>query len=145
MRTLAILLIGLMLVGTAEARPRHRPGPPGPRVGLRVVINPWAFGYAPAPRAGWVWVDGQYAPDGTWIPGYWRPAVDQPGWIWVPGHWDGGSYVEGYWREASRDGFVWVDGYYEGGRWVPGYWEPVAPPPPPGPPPQPDTTHHPYE
>lgn len=151
----AVLVFGLLSLlapAMAEARPRVRAVVPVP--GIRVVINPWAPGYAPAPRPGWVWVEGHYDEDGNWIPGYWRPAFDRPGYVWVPGHWNGAVYVDGYWREADRPGFVWVEGHYEGNRWVPGYWAPAPPPAPPPPPegegevpviPAPGDVHHDYE
>lgn len=34
----------------------------------------WVEGYwREEVRPGWVWLDGDYAEDGTWIPGYWAP------------------------------------------------------------------------
>ena len=137
-----------LLAGTAEARPRVHWRVVVPAPAVRVVVNPWMFGYRPAPRPGWVWVEGYYAQDGTWVPGYWAPAQPRPGYAWVPGYWDGDRYVEGYWREAGRPGFVWVDGYYDRGRYNPGYWAPAGgpPPPPEGPPPEPEApVYHPYE
>ena len=114
---------------------------------IRVVVNPWAYGYHPAARSGWTWVEGYYAPDGAWIPGYWSPAYERPGYAWVPGYWEGDRYLEGYWREVARPGSVWVDGYYDRGRWVAGYWAPAAPPvePPPPPAASPEPVFHEYE
>lgn len=124
---LVLFLVALVVPATAHARPRVRVVLPFPAV--RVVINPWAPGYVPASRPGWVWVEGHYDAAGTWIPGHWAPAFERPGYVWVPGHWSGALYIDGYWREAQRPGFTWVDGQYEGNRWVPGYWAPEAPPP----------------
>jgi hypothetical protein len=130
-----LLLAGIALPQAAEARPHHHPHvrvvTPAPRVS--VVVSPWAYGYRPAPRTGWVWVEGHYDRDSVWIPGYWMPAQPRPGYAWVAGHWEGDRYLEGYWREIERPGYVWVEGYYDrAGRWVVGYWGPaVAPPPPP--------------
>ena len=132
---LTVMTALLLVPATAAARPRHHGGHhvaphvrvmvPGPS--LRVVVNPWAIGWAPAPRTGWVWVEGQYDQAGRWVPGYWSPGYARPGYAWVAGHWDGPTYVEGYWREMSRPDAVWMDGYYEGSRWVDGYWAPNAP------------------
>lgn len=34
----------------------------------------WVEGYwREEVRPGWVWLEGDYAEDGTWIPGYWAP------------------------------------------------------------------------
>lgn len=161
--TLIAILLGLATVPSiAEARP-HRPPPawrvvvPAPRV--RVYVGPWAVGYAPAPRPGWVWVPGHYDAASRWMPGHWRPAVTRPGWAWVAGYWVGDEYVDGYWREQARPGSVWVDGYYnDDGQWVAGYWAPAnssdarrdaAPQAPSEPPPEPPTdggdVHHDYE
>lgn len=153
MRTalLTVLAATLLLPAVAEARPRHAPAHrPAPHVrvvpvapAVRVVVSPWMFGYRPAPRTGWVWVDGYTTADGAYMPGYWAPATPRPGYDWVPGHWEGDRYVEGYWREAYRPGFTWVDGYYDRGQWIDGYWAPLAPPPPE--PPPPGAVHHDYE
>jgi hypothetical protein len=74
----------------------------------------------------WVWVDGHYNEDGSYIPGHWRPVADGPdGYVWEPGFFDGTVWVEGYWRPARRDGYRWVvatynsDGIYEAGFWDP--------------------------
>jgi hypothetical protein len=144
MRYLFALLLAVALMPSfAEARPRRYVRVVRPPA-VRVVVNPWAYGYHPAARDGWSWVEGYYAPDGTWIPGYWSPNYERPGYAWVPGYWEGDRYVDGYWREAQRPGFVWVDGYYDRGRWVAGYWAPSAPPPPAPPPPAPAEVHHDY-
>jgi len=90
--------------------------------GVRVVIDPWAPGYRPGPRAGWAWVDGYRDSWGNWVPGYWVPSYSRVGYTWVPGYWEGRVYVDGYWRPASRVGYRWVDGYYSGGRWIAGRW-----------------------
>lgn len=130
MRFLSVLLLTTLLAPSlAEARPRAHVRFVLPAPSVRVVLNPWAYGYRPGPRAGWVWVEGYYAQDGTWIPGYWSPAYQRPGYVWVPGHWEGDRYLDGYWREVARPGWTWVDGYYDrGGRWVQGYWAPAGPP-----------------
>lgn len=170
-RLLMIALIGLMAY-PAEAGRRARPR--GHSHGhafvhapaVRVYVGPWAPSYAPAARAGWVWVPGNYV-GVRWYPGYWRPAVARLGWLWVAGYWDGGVYVDGYWREEGRSGQTWVDGYYDDDdRWVPGYWAPAnsqdarrdsavsAPPndevtvpdaPPPEPPSTGGTVYHDYD
>lgn len=162
--TLALILALVGIPSAAEARPpRARPPAwrvvvPAPRV--RVYVGPWAVGYVPAPRAGWVWVPGHYTASSRWMPGHWRPASTRPGWAWVPGYWVGDEYVDGYWRESARPGAAWVDGYYnEDGQWVSGYWAPAnsadarrdaeqgAPPsePPPEPPTEGGDVHHDYE
>lgn len=91
---------------------------------LHVYVGPWTASYAPAARAGWVWVGGHYSAS-RWLPGYWRPSVARAGWLWVAGYWAGSVYVDGYWREEARSQQVWVDGYYDDDdSWVPGYWAP---------------------
>jgi hypothetical protein len=148
MRTSVIaVVLGLLTAsGTAEARPRYHHVRVAPRVGVHIVLNPWAPTYVPDVRDGWVWVEGYYDAHGEWIPGYWRPVGERAGWAWVPGYWQGESYMEGYWREVNRPGYAWVDGYYDHGQYVPGSWEPAGPPPPPNaPPPPPGDVHHDYE
>lgn len=141
--TLALVLASGLVSNPAEARPHVRVVVPAPRV--HVVISPWAYGYRPVPRPGWVWVDGHYADGGVWVPGYWMPSRPRPGYAWVPGHWEGDRYVDGYWRELNRPGFTWMDGYYDrAGRWHEGYWAPVGPPPPPAPPEPPGNVYHDY-
>jgi len=68
-----------------------RPEPPA-----AVVVRP------PAPRPGYVWIDGE--------------------WIWRGGHY---VYQRGYWAEPRR-GHAWVAGRWErhgnGWTWRKGYW-----------------------
>ena len=98
-----------------------------PRVAFRVVIDPWAVSYAPAPRPGYVWQSG-YSVHGRWIPGHWVPAYSRAGSVWVSGHWEGRDYVDGYWRSYDRPGYVWIDGDYDGrGSWRDGYWSEGGP------------------
>lgn len=139
---LLVVFATLALSTSAEARPRR--GAPPHRRAPHVVISasPWVFGYVPAPRAGWVWVDGHYTARRVWSPGYWRPVELRAGWVWTAGYWDGPAYVDGTWREEAREGWVWVDGTYDdGGHWVPGHWDAVstAAPPPPAAPTLPDS------
>jgi hypothetical protein len=85
--------------------------------------------WRPPYRDGWVWVDGYYTSYGYWVPGRWRPTTPAPryGYVWANGGWDGGAYVDGYWRPESRSGWEWVEGYYlEDGTWVWGYWRPTT-------------------
>jgi hypothetical protein len=74
----------------------------------------------------WVWIDGHYNEDGSYIPGHWRPVADAPdGYVWEPGFFDGQVWVEGYWRPARRDGYHWVAATYDGdGIYDAGYWDP---------------------
>lgn len=130
----AAVAMSLLSANTASAYPRRPPphprpayGAPGP--GVVIALNPWAFGYVPAPRPGWIWVAGHYDARHVWFPGYWQPASPRAGWAWVPGFWDGPIYVEGRWREDSRPGWGWVEGYYDNGRWVEGHWEAIGPGP----------------
>ncbi|MDP2313983.1 MAG: hypothetical protein Q8P41_13835 [Pseudomonadota bacterium] len=75
----------------------------------------------------WVWVDGGYRSDGSYVPAHWRPATAPPaGFIWEAGFWDGESWVEGFWRPASRRNYDWVSARYLGdGTYEAGYWEPT--------------------
>ncbi|MFZ5477648.1 MAG: hypothetical protein ACOZNI_12800, partial [Myxococcota bacterium] len=78
-------------------------------------------------RDGWVWVDGYYLEDGTYVWGHWEPAGDGPdGYVWEPGFWDGEVWVEGFWRPEFRAGYRWVSSWYDDdGVYHAGYWEPV--------------------
>ena len=53
---------------------------------------------------------------------------DNDDYVWVEGHYGvDGEWIEGYWRERSKDGFVWVEAYVdENGYDVPAHWEPVT-------------------
>ena len=99
-------------------------------------VDPWATGWAPPRRTGWQWVGGHWSRYGYWVPGHWSPVRTAPVWsratyrvdyVYVPGWWVRDTYVEGYWRSASRsDGrWVWVDGRYVDGVHVWGHWEPL--------------------
>ena len=117
MRFLSVLLLTTLLAPSlAEARPRAHVRFVLPAPSVRVVLNPWAYGYRPGPRAGWVWVEGYYAQDGTWIPGYWSPAYQRPGYVWVPGHWErqraNSTWVDGRW-ELQGNYYVWVEGRWD--------------------------------
>src|SRR5215470_18039566 len=59
---------------------------------------PPAYYYTPAPRDGYVWIDGNW---------YWNSGA----WAWAPGYW-----------VVGRPGFVYVQGSWVGHRWNPGYW-----------------------
>jgi hypothetical protein len=100
----------------------NRPPPPGPNYwwdGTVWVVLP------PAPPHT-VWVPGHSAPDGTWVVGYFKyigPVAE--GKVWVVGHWEGHTWVPGYFRTAVNRGHVWVPGHYAKGRWVRGRWKAV--------------------
>ncbi len=132
------LAVGL-LAGTASAHPRHRGSRAArsPSYGARHYAhgrhavrsygyvgyaNPWSATWVPTARPGWSWVGGRYDRYGYWIPGAWRPLAARPGYVWVSGFWDGGAWIDGYWRPATRYGYRWVDGAYDRGVWVDGYW-----------------------
>jgi hypothetical protein len=61
---------------------------------------PPAYYYAPEPRPGYVWVEGNW---------YWNS--DQ--WAWRHGHWI-----------SARPGYVWMQGAWRDHTWYPGYWRP---------------------
>lgn len=117
----------------------------------------WVEGFWRATeREGFVWVDGEYAPDGSYLMGHWLPEEPWPsGMTWEAGFWDGTTWVSGFWRPQHRGGFawvparfgadgirengfwepvedvpgsVWVPGWFDGTGWVPGYWESVESP-----------------
>ena len=110
------------------------PTRPVPRAGYVFVPGWWigdvyVEGYyrvPDRPDGDWVWIDGHYNEDGSYIPGHWRPVADAPdGYVWEPGFFDGQVWVEGYWRPARRDGYHWVAATYEGdGIYDAGYWDP---------------------
>lgn len=100
-------------------------------VAFTFEVQPWVVTWAPPPRAGWVWEPGYWSPMGFWVPGHWQPLSPPPSlyptaaYVYVPGWWQGGIYVEGYWRLAERGGWSWVDGYYlADGTYVAGHWAP---------------------
>jgi hypothetical protein len=92
--------------------------------------NVYVSGYyrvAERDHGSWRWVDGAYAPDGTYVPGHWRPTSAAPdGYLWEPGFFDGEVWVEGYWRPAARAGYRWVPARTtDEGVWCGGYWDPI--------------------
>ena len=120
----ALAFVALPAEAGHRPRPRARPHVYVHAPAARIYVGPWAATYAPAARAGWVWVAGYYH-GARWFPGYWRPAAARVGWLWVAGYWADSTYVDGYWREENRGGQAWVDGYYDDdNNWVPGYWAP---------------------
>lgn len=79
-------------------------------------------------RPGFVWVDGYYLDDGSYVRGWWAPEGGAPraGYVWEGGYWDGEYWVEGFWRPSSRPGYRWVSSWLdEEGVFHSGYWEPV--------------------
>ena len=112
----------------APTRPVPRAGyvfVPGWWIGDVYIEGYWRI--PDRPDGDWVWIDGHYNEDGSYIPGHWRPVADAPdGYVWEPGFFDGQVWVEGYWRPARRDGYHWVAATYEGdGIYDAGYWDPV--------------------
>lgn len=86
------------------------------------VFDPYDPGYAPAPRADYIWFPGRYDEYGYFIPGYWKPVAPRVGFLWAPGYWVGRRYHEGYWRPEAQSGRAWIDGYYVRGTYVRPYW-----------------------
>ena len=78
---------------------------------------------AEAAPPGKVWVPKHTLPDGTVIPGHWRPAK-KPGFVWVAGHYDGDVWIAGYWKPvgAPPANKVWKPGYWRNGKWHAGKW-----------------------
>lgn len=94
------------------------------------VQNRYVEGYyRPQQRSDgdWVWVEGSYLEDGTYVWGYWMPTAPGPeGYLWEPGFYDGETYVDGFWRPRYRRGFGWVSAYYDDdGIFHAGYWMPM--------------------
>lgn len=81
--------------------------PPVVRTRETVVIEappPPRVERAPAPRSGYVWVEGHYRHDGRryeWVPGRWErvPRVDA-------------RYVPGRWNRNDR-GYIWIEGRWD--------------------------------
>lgn len=75
-------------------------GPTQAEVGVAYTDPPPppAYYYTPAPRDGYVWIDGNW---------YWNTGA----WAWAPGYW-----------VVGRPGYVYVQGSWAGHRWRPGYW-----------------------
>ena len=120
MRKLAAALLAILIAVPAMARP---PAHHGGRSAVSVQINPWSPSWRPAPRSGYVWVDGYWDVD-QWIPGYWAPTYSRAGYVWVRGYYDGVSYTDGYWRSTYRAGHSWVSGRWNGRSYSSGYWAP---------------------
>jgi hypothetical protein len=90
----------------------------------------WVEGYwRPVHRPGWVWADGYYLDDGSYVRGWWEPesAPPAPGYVWEGGYYDGETWVEGYWRPERRESYRWVSAWLDGetGIYYEGYWEPI--------------------
>ncbi|MEQ1501590.1 MAG: hypothetical protein ABMB14_05135 [Myxococcota bacterium] len=94
-----------------------------PVVRINLGFDAWNPRSAPVYRPGYVFVTGHYDQAGFWVPGHYRPVETRTGYVWEDGYWDGGVYVEGYWREVNRPGERWIAGHYTPNRgWVPGHW-----------------------
>jgi hypothetical protein len=80
--------------------------------------------WRPPFQKGFYWVEGKEDGDGNWIPGHWRPVPgSQPrDRAWVPGYWDGTVWMDGYWRPHTRPGYIWVDPRWVNGGWETGHW-----------------------
>ncbi|MFH1037094.1 MAG: hypothetical protein V1789_00300 [PVC group bacterium] len=76
-----------------------------------------------AAAADQVWVPEHATPDGTVVPGHWRPA-GKPGFIWIDGRLDGPNWVAGYWKPVGPApvGKIWAAGYWRNSRWHDGRW-----------------------
>lgn len=72
----------------------------------------------------WIWIEGYYLNDGSYVWGHWMPAnPGPPGHVWEPGFYNGETYVDGFWRPQFRQGFVWISSYYSlEGVFYSGYW-----------------------
>ena len=92
------------------------------------IHDAWFEGYwRIQTRPGWVWLGGEYWPDGYYQRGYWAPTSEPPGgYVWEPGVWDGEEWADGFWRPEHRIGFRWVSSAFdEDGTFHAGYWEPI--------------------
>jgi hypothetical protein len=79
-------------------------------------------------RPGWVWAEGYYLDDGSYVRGLWVPqgAPPRTGYVWEGGYWDGQYWVEGFWRPKHRTGYRWVSAWLEeDGVFHQGFWEPT--------------------
>ena len=76
----------------------------------------------------WVWVEGYYLKDGTYVSGHWEPGNIAPdGYTWEAGFFDGEVWVEGFWRPSFRSDYVWISAWYDSdGIYRSGFWEPTA-------------------
>lgn len=118
MRTLAALIISFVVASPALA---SHPGYYGQGPTVVVQVDAFSPDYRPAPRAGYIWIDGYYDAYG-WVPGWWEPSYTRAGYAWVPGYWAGPQYVAGFWRSNVRAGHYWSAGYYNGRNFVSGGW-----------------------
>ena len=60
--------------------------PPSPRW----VAGYWAYQWIPQVYTSWVWIPGQYDPNGYWVEGHYMPQTIQAGYyqpIWISGSW----------------------------------------------------------
>ncbi len=80
------------------------------------------------PEQDWVWVEGYYLEDGTYVWGTWTPNFAGPdGYVWESGFWDGQNYIDGFWRPQYRSGFQWMSAWYDtDGVYQSGYWMPTV-------------------
>lgn len=80
--------------------------------------------WRPPFQKGFYWVEGKADGDGNWIPGHWQPVPgSQPrGQVWAPGYWNGIIWVDGFWRPYTRPGYTWIDPRWIDNRWEDGHW-----------------------
>ena len=127
MKSSVTVIVGLIILAfltAPAAKTQQNPGDVW--VAERVLPNGTVIpGYWRPPfRKGFYWVEGKEDGDGNWIPGHWRPVPGSqpPDQAWVPGYWDGGRWMDGYWRPGNRPGYIWVDPRWVHNRWETGHW-----------------------
>lgn len=125
-RILAALTIGLVVMSTLTPAFGSPARPPRPGPDYHWVSGHWVHVATPANT---VWVAGHTGPNGGWVPGHFKyVGPPKAGHVWVVGHWEGTTWVPGYFRFETRSDRVWVAGHYgPGGGWVRGHWKYTGP------------------
>ena len=109
------------ILGAALMAPSVLVTPGSAQISIYIGTPPPAVIYeepGPAPRVGYVWIDGYWAPSGhryRWVRGHWEqppyegahwthPHYDhyREGWELHEGHWDRDDHDNGHWREHDR-------------------------------------------
>ncbi|MDP8215405.1 MAG: hypothetical protein RAO92_02760 [Candidatus Euphemobacter frigidus] len=118
-----VLVLAMSFAGiTAEAQ--QNPGDvwvaPHPLPNGTAIPGYWR----PPFKMGFYWVEGKDDGNGNWIPGHWNPVPGSSSGnrAWVPRYWDGVIWVDGFWRPSNRPGYIWIDPSLRNGRRQGGHW-----------------------
>jgi hypothetical protein len=128
MKSVIIFICGVILfmfLGAISVSAQQNPGDvwvePHPLPNGTAIPGYWR----PPFKMGFYWVEGRDDNHGNWIPGHWNPVPgsnSNSNQVWAPGYYNGVIWVEGFWRPGNRPGYIWRDPSWRNNRWNDGHW-----------------------